>query len=83
MNPDKIPDLHWQLASTYHTTNVGQLGFQTPDISTYGVDVDTINHAGGNKYKSLCGTTLNTDTSTLQSNNYPIAYFDTLISNKV
>ena len=21
MNPDKIPDLQWQLASTYHTTN--------------------------------------------------------------
>ena len=29
MNPDKIPDLHWQLANTYHTTNIGQLGLQT------------------------------------------------------
>ena len=28
MNPDKIPNLHWQLASTYHTTNIGQLGLQ-------------------------------------------------------
>ena len=83
MNPDKIPNLQWQMVSKYHTTNVGQLGFQTSDISTHGVDVDTISHAGGNKYKSLCGTTLNTDTSTLQSNNYPIAYFDTLISNKI
>ena len=26
MNPGKIPYLHWQLANTYHTTNVGQLG---------------------------------------------------------
>ena len=52
MNPDKIPDLQWQLASTYHTTNVGQLGFQTLDISTHGIDVDTISHTGGNKYKS-------------------------------
>ena len=25
INPDKIPDLQWQLASTYHATNVGQL----------------------------------------------------------
>ena len=58
INPDKIPKLHWQLASTYHTTNVGQLGFQTSDISTHSVDVDTISHTGGNKYKSLCGTTL-------------------------
>ena len=45
MNPDKIPNLHWQLASTYHTTNVGQLGFQTSNISTHGVNVDTISHA--------------------------------------
>ena len=83
INPDKIPNLQWQLASTYHITNVGQLGFQTSDIYTQGVDVDTICYAGGNKYKSLCGTTLNTDTITLQSNNYPVAYFDTPISNKI
>ena len=51
MNPDKIPALHWQLASTYHTTNIGQLGLQTSDISTHSVDVDTISHAGGNKYE--------------------------------
>ena len=23
MNPNKIPDLHWQLAYKYHTTNIG------------------------------------------------------------
>ena len=83
INLDKISNLQWQLASTYHTTNVGQLGFQTSDISTQGVDVDTISYAGGNKYKSLYGTNLNTDTITLQNNNYPIAYFDTPISNKI
>ena len=65
INPDKIPNLHWQLAGTYHTTNIGQLGLQTSDISTHGVDVDTISHAGGNKYENLCGTTLNTDTVTI------------------
>ena len=83
MNPDKIPDLQWQLASTYHTTNIGQLESQTSDISTSGVDVDTISHAGGNKYESLCETTLNTDTITLQSNNYPIACFDLPTSNRI
>ena len=83
MNPDKIPDLQWQLASTYDTTNVGQPGFQTPNIYTYGIDVDTLSHAGGNKYKSFCGTSLNTDTSTSQSYNHPIACFDTFISKKV
>ena len=58
MNPDKIPDLQWQLASTYHTTNIGQLESQTSDISTSGVDVDTVSHAGGNKYESLCEITI-------------------------
>ena len=83
MNPDKIPNLHWQLANTYHTTNVGQLRLQTSDISTHGVDVDTISHAGGNKYENLCGTTLNTDTITSQSKTDPIVCFVTPISNKV
>ena len=81
MNPDKIPDLQWQLASMYHTTYIGQL--QSSDISTSGVDVDTISHAGGNKYEILCETTLNTDNITLQSNNHPIAYFDLPISNRI
>ena len=83
MNPDKIPDLQWKLASTYHTMNIGQHVSQTSDISTSGVDVDTISHAGGNKYVSLCETTLNTDTIMMQSNNFPIAYFDLPISNKI
>ena len=28
MNPDKIPDLHWKLANTYHTTNIGQINLK-------------------------------------------------------
>ena len=83
MNPDKIPDLHWQLVNTYHTTNIGQLELQSSDLSTYGVDVDTISHAGGNKYENWCGTTLNTDTITLQSNINPIVCSITPVSNKV
>ena len=47
MNPDKIPDLHWQLVSMYHTTNIGQFGLQISDMSTHGVDVNTISHVGG------------------------------------
>ena len=83
MNPDKIPDLRWQLARTCHTTNIGQHESQTSDISTSGVDVDTISYAGGNKYESLCETTLNTDTIMVQSNNYPITYFNLPKSNKI
>ena len=25
INPGQIPDLHWNLAYTYHTTNIGQI----------------------------------------------------------
>ena len=42
MNPDKIPDLHWELVNTYHTTNIGQIRLQAADISTHCIDVDTI-----------------------------------------
>ena len=57
MNPNKIPDLHWQLADTYHTTNIGQLEPQTSNMVTPSVDVHTISHAGGRKYKNMCGAT--------------------------
>ena len=65
----------------YHTTNIGQLGIQISDISTCGVDVNTISHAGG-KYENWHGTTLNTDTITLQSNIKSVCSI-TPISNKV
>ena len=68
MELDKIPNLHWKLTNTYHTTNIGHSGLQISDVSTHCVDVDSISHAGGNKYGNWCGTTLNTDTITLQSN---------------
>ena len=83
MNPDKIPNLQWQLASTYHTTNVGQLGFRTSDISTQGVDVDTTSYTGRNKYENWCGTTLNTDTISLPSNINPMVCSITPVSNGV
>ena len=54
LNPDEIPDLHWLLVNMYHTTNIGQLGLQTSDISTHGIDVDTTSHAGRNKYEDWC-----------------------------
>ena len=71
-DPDKIPDLHWKLVNTYHTTNIGQTRPQATDISTHCIDVDTISYVGGAKYGNWCGTTLNTDTITLQSNVKPV-----------
>ena len=41
MNPDKIPDLHWSLANTYHTTNIGQFDPQVTCVYTHCIDVDT------------------------------------------
>ena len=41
MNPDKIPDLHWSLANTYCTMNIGQFDPEVTCISTHCVDVDT------------------------------------------
>ena len=79
MNPDTIPDLNWKLANTYHTTNTGQ----ATDVSTHCVDVDTISYAGENKYWNWCGTTLNTDTITSQSNIKPVVCSVTSDSNKV
>ena len=40
MNPDQILDLHWNLASTYHTTNIGQIDSQITYMSTHYIDVD-------------------------------------------
>ena len=72
MNPDRILDLHWKLTNTYHTTNIGHSGLQVSNVTTHCVDVDSISQAGGNRYGNWCGTTLNTDTITLQSNIKPI-----------
>ena len=72
MNPDKIPELHWKLVNTYHTTNIWETRPQATDISTHCIDVDTISYAGRTRYGNWCGTTLNTDTITLQSNVKPV-----------
>ena len=83
MNPDKIPDLNWKLANMYHTTNIGQARLQATDVSTQCVDVGTINYAVGNKYRDWYGTTLNTDTITLQSSNRSVVCSITSDNNKV
>ena len=49
MNPKQIPDLHWQLSDTYHTTNIGQ---STLHVSSPSVDVNTLSFAGGRKYNN-------------------------------
>ena len=41
MNPDQIPDLHWNLANTYHITNIGHVDLQITDVSAHYIDVKT------------------------------------------
>ena len=72
INPDKIPDLHWSLADTYHTTNIGQIDSNATLMSTNYINVDTLSYAGGDTYGEWCGTTLNTRVTVLQSNKEPI-----------
>ena len=42
INPKQIPDLHWQLPDTFHTTNIGQ---STLHVCTPSVDVNTLSFA--------------------------------------
>ena len=41
MNPDYIPDLHWKLANTYHTTSIGYAETQCTTISVHYIAVDS------------------------------------------
>ena len=67
MNPDHIPDLHWKLANTYHTTSIGCTELLSTTISIHYVTVETLCYAKSNKCGEWCGTVLNTNTSTSQS----------------
>ena len=68
INPKHIPDLHWQIADTYHTTNIGQ---STLHVCTPSVDVNTLSLAGKRKYHKS-GTSLHVNTTVINSNNDPM-----------
>ena len=58
INPDQIPDLHWKLANTYHTTNIGQTEIENTNISIHEITAKS--------FDSMCKTSLNTETCTTQ-----------------
>ena len=72
LNPDKIPDLHWSLTDSYHTTNIGLVVSSTMSMSTKYVDVSRLSYATGDKCKEWCGISLKTDVNILQSSMRPI-----------
>ena len=64
INPKHIPDLHWQLADTYHTTNISQ---STLHVCTPSVVVNTLSIAGKRRYDQS-GTSLHVNTTVVNSN---------------
>ena len=64
INPSQIPDLHWELANSYHTTNIGQTITGPTSIGVHNI---TANSSDG-KYKTKLGT----ETYTTQSRCEPL-----------
>ena len=52
LNPDRIPGLHWSLADSYHTTNIGLTISNTMAMSTNYIDINTLSCAHGDKCKN-------------------------------
>ena len=73
INPQHILDLHWQIADTYHTTNIGQ---STLHVCTPSVDVNILSLAGKRTYNTS-GTNLHVNTTIINSNN------DTIVSDGI
>ena len=51
--------------------SIGHIDTQVTYVSTHCIDVDTISYAKGDRCGNWYGTTLSTDTITLQSNSDP------------
>ena len=75
MNPDHIPDLHWKLANTYHTTSIGNTEPLSTTISLHYITVETFSYTNNNSCGEYCGTALNTKTLTSQSKWRPYCLF--------
>ena len=65
LNPDRIPDLHWHLADSYHTTDIGLTIFNTKIIPTNYIDVNTLIHAQGDKCEIWYGVSLSNVVNTV------------------
>ena len=54
MNPDHIPNLHWNLVNTCHTTSIGYADTQNIAVSTHYIDMETLSYAKGDKCGDWC-----------------------------
>ena len=64
INPDQIPNLHWNLTNNYHTTNIGQTVIGTANTYIHNITVKSCD----GEYK----TSLSTETYTTQSRREPL-----------
>ena len=62
INPDQIPDLHWKLANSYHTTEIGQT--EVTNVSIHNISIKTLT--------CTCNSNLSTKTYTIQSRHEPL-----------
>ena len=62
INPGQIPDLHWKLTNTYHTTNIGQT--EITNVSIHDITINT--------FICTCNPSLSTETYTTQSRHEPL-----------
>ena len=62
INPDQIPDLHWKLVDTYHTTNIRQIAIKD----------NTVHDVTLNTHMETDHTFLDTETHTTQSKHEPL-----------
>ena len=67
INPNQILDLHWKLANTYRTTNIGESEIGSTTISVHDITVKTFGYVTDEKCIKWCKTSLNTETCTTQS----------------
>ena len=62
INPDHIPDLHWNLSNSYHTTEIGQT--EVSNVSIHNISIKTLT--------DTCSLDLSTETHTTQSRCEPL-----------
>ena len=60
--------MHWSLADSYHTTDIGLTISSSKIISTNYIFVNTLSYAQGDKCKMWCGVSLRNIVNTIQSN---------------
>ena len=63
INPNQIQDLHWKLANTYHTTEIGQSEIGSTTITVHDISMKTL----GDNHIKWCGMSMSTKTCTTHS----------------